>query len=374
VTSVRVPFFDRTRGDGAVEGELLAAFQRVLRSGRYVLGPEVEAFEGECARALGVRHAIGVSSGSDAVLASLMALRVGPGDEIICPAYTFFATAGAIARLGAIPVFVDSDPSTLLLDVDSVAARLTPRTRAIVPVHLFGRCVDMEALRAVTSLPIVEDAAQAFGARDALGRAAGSIGAVGCFSFFPTKNLGGFGDGGLVVTGDDALAARVRALRAHGAPEKNHHTEVGGNFRLDALHAALLRVMLPRVDAAIAARRAHARRYDSLFAEAAVHAIASPPVDGAATYNQYVIRVLGAGVRDRLRTFLADQGVGTEIYYPVALHRQPCFASLGHDVGSFPNAEAGARETLALPIFPELEAREIEFVVEKIKVFFRSDE
>jgi dTDP-4-amino-4,6-dideoxygalactose transaminase len=374
VSHAVVPFFDRARADAAIEAELTAAFQRVVRSGRYILGPEVEAFEGECARALGVRHAVGVSSGSDAVLASLMALGVGPGDEIICPAYTFFATAGAIARLGATPVFADIDASTYLLDPASVADRLSPRTRALVAVHLFGRCADIEALRALTPLPIVEDAAQAFGAKDLLGRSAGAIGALGCFSFFPTKNLGGFGDGGLVITGDDALAARVRTLRAHGAPEKNHHTEVGGNFRLDALQAALLRVTLPRVDAAIAARREHAAQYDWLLGEAGLRAVISPSPDRGATHNQYVIRVLGEGVRDRLRAFLAREGVATEVYYPVALHRQPCFASLGHGVGSFPIAEAAARETLALPIFAELAAAEITIVVEKIQDFFRAAE
>jgi dTDP-4-amino-4,6-dideoxygalactose transaminase len=374
VKAARVPFFDRTRGDAAIEAELTAAFQRVVRSGRYILGPEVEAFERECARALGVRHAVGVSSGSDAVLAALMALGVGPGDEIICPAYTFFATAGAIARLGATPIFADSDASTHLLDPASVADRLSPRTKAIVPVHLFGRCIDIDALRALTSLPIIEDAAQAFGARDHLGRAAGSIGEMGCFSFFPTKNLGAFGDGGLVITGDDALAAKVRALRAHGAPEKNHHTDVGGNFRLDALQAALLRVTLPGVEAAIAARRAHAAQYDRLFREAHLRDILPPSSARDATYNQYVIRVLGAGVRDRLRTFLTEEGVGTEVYYPVALHHQPCFASQGLGVGSLPRAEAAAQETLALPVFPELEAREIAIVVEKIKDFFRPAE
>jgi dTDP-4-amino-4,6-dideoxygalactose transaminase len=369
VSARPVPFFDRTRGDAAIEGELTAAFQRVLRSGQFILGPEVEAFERECAEALGVRHAIGVSSGSDAVLAALMALRVGPGDEIICPAYTFFATAGAIARLGAAPVFVDIDPSTYLIDPAAVAARLSPRTRAIVPVHLFGRCADVDALLALSSLPIIEDAAQAFGAVHG-GRSAGAMGALGCFSFFPTKNLGGFGDGGLVTTDDAALAARVRALRAHGAPAKNHHTDVGGNFRLDALQAALLRVTRPRVGAAIAARRAHAARYDELFGAAHLAAIVPPPTSPEGTYNQYVIRVRGAGVRDRLRTFLADKGVGTEVYYPVALHRQPCFAALGLGEGSLPVAESAARETLALPIFPELTAAEIGVVVEQITAFF----
>lgn len=365
----RVPFFDRTRGDAAIEGELTAAFQRVVRSGRYILGPEVEALERECAKAIGVGHAVGVSSGSDAVLAALMALRVGPGDEVICPAYTFFATAGAVARLGATPVFVDSDPSTYLIDPAAAAARITPRTRAIVPVHLFGRCADVGALRAITSLPVIEDAAQAFGARTA-----GAMGELGCFSFFPTKNLGGFGDGGLVTTADAELASRVRLLRAHGAPVKNHHTDVGGNFRLDALQAALLRVTLPRVGADIAARRQHAALYDRLFGDAGLADIAPPPASSEATYNQYVIRVRGAGARDRLRAFLGEKGVGTEVYYPVALHRQPCFASLGLGEGSLPVAEAAARETLALPIFPELTAPEIEAVVEQIEAFFRGAE
>jgi dTDP-4-amino-4,6-dideoxygalactose transaminase len=369
VKSAPVPFFDRTRGDAAIEGELTAAFHRVVRSGRYILGPEVEAFERECALALGVRHAVGVSSGSDAVLAALMALDIGPGNEIICPAYTFFATAGAVARLGATPIFVDIDPSTYLIDPAAVAARITPRTRAIVPVHLFGQCADLAALQAITSLPIIEDAAQAFGARIG-GRAAGSIGTLGCFSFFPTKNLGAFGDGGLVTTDSPALAARVRALRAHGAPEKNHHTEVGGNFRLDALQAALLRVALPRLEGALAARRSHAARYDERLARAAIADIIAPASGPGATYNQYVIRVRGTGARDRLRAHLTSRGVGTEVYYPTALHRQPCFAALGLGEGSLPVAEAAARETLALPIFPELLPAEIDVVVAGIQSFF----
>ncbi len=367
--SAPVPFFDRTRGDAAIEVELTAAFHRVARSGRYILGPEVEAFERESAEALGVRHAVGVSSGTDAVLAALMALRVGPGDEIICPAYTFFATAGAIARLGATPIFVDIDPATYLIDPAAVAARITARTRAIVPVHLFGRCADLGALQALTALPIVEDAAQAFGATLG-GRAAGTIGTLGCFSFFPTKNLGAFGDGGLVITDDPALAARVRALRAHGAPEKNHHTEVGGNFRLDALQAALLRVALPRLDAALAARRGNAAVYDQRLARAGIAEIVAPVGGSGATYNQYVIRVRGANLRDRLRAHLTSRGIGTEVYYPVALHRQPCFAALGLGEGSLPVAEAAARETLALPIFPGLTAAEIDLVVTGITSFF----
>ena len=368
----RVPFFERTRGDAAVEGELVAAFQRVLRSGQFILGGEVVALERACATYLGVPHAIGVSSGTDALTVALLALGVGPGDEVVCPAYTFFATAGAIARLGARPVFADVEPRRLMLDPAGLARALTPRTRAVVPVHLFGGCADLDALAAVAgSIPLVEDAAQAIGAE--LGAAkAGTVGALGCFSFFPSKNLGGFGDGGLVVTRDDALAERARVLRVHGARPKHHHAILGGNFRLDALQAALLQVKLQGLDEAIARRAAHAARYDALFHEAGLAggALGLPEAAPGATFNQYVVRVPGAGTRDRLRAFLAEQGVGTEVYYPAPLHLQPCFAALGHGEGSFPVAEAAARETVALPIFPELEAEEVTYVVTQITAFF----
>ena len=374
MTGKRVPFFERTRGDAALEGELVAAFQRVLRSGQFILGGEVEALEHACAEMLGARHAVGVSSGTDALTVALMALGVGPGDEVVCPAYTFFATAGAIARLGARPVFADVEPRSLTLDPAAVARALTPRTRAVVPVHLFGRCADLTGLAAVAgAIPLVEDAAQAIGAELGSGGAkAGTVGALGCFSFFPSKNLGGFGDGGLVVTGDDALAERARVLRGHGARPKHHHAVMGGNFRLDALQAALLRVKLPGLGAAIARRAAHAARYDALFREAGLAggALGLPEAAPGATFNQYVVRVHGEGVRDRLRAFLQERGVGTEVYYPVPLHRQPCFAELGQGEGSCPHAEAAARETLALPIFPELEAEEVGYVVEGVAAFF----
>jgi dTDP-4-amino-4,6-dideoxygalactose transaminase len=365
---VKVPFFDRTRADAPLEAELTAAFQRVLRSGRFILGAEVERFERAAAEMLGVRHAIGVSSGSDALLVALLALGVGPGDEVVCPAYTFFATAGAIARLGATPVLVDIEAPGFTLDPRALAAAITPRTRAIVPVHLFGRAADLDAIaRAAGSIPIVEDAAQAFGAT--IGdRQAGSVGAMGCFSFFPTKNLGGFGDAGLVVTDDADLARRARMLRAHGSAEKHRHALVGGNFRLDALQAALLSVELPHVADRLAARRANAARYDALFSAAGLAAIDRPAIEPGATFNQYVIRAPGA--RDALRAFLAENGVDTEIYYPLPLHLQPCFAALGKPEGSLPEAERAARETLALPIFPGLQGDEIDYVVGWISAFF----
>ncbi len=374
MTIDQVPFFDRRRADAPLEGALTEAFLRVLRSGQFIQGREVEGFEQACAAHLEVPFAIGVSSGSDALALSLLTLGVGRGDEVICPAYTFFATAGAIARLGARPVFADIDAGTYLLDPASVAARIGPRTKAIVPVHLFGQCADLEALAALSDLPIVEDAAQAFGAEASDGRRAGAIGAFGTFSFFPTKNLGGFGDGGLVTTRSAVLAESARTLRSHGARVKHHHTRIGYNFRLDALQAALLSVKLGGVDAGIAGRSEHARAYDLGLGEAGLgERLVLPRAIGARpTWNQYVVRVPGEGERDALRAFLAERRVGTEIYYPVPLHRQPCFASLGQEAGSLPVSEAAARETLALPIFPELTQAEQDFVIAQIRAFFEA--
>ncbi|WP_437925917.1 DegT/DnrJ/EryC1/StrS family aminotransferase [Sorangium sp. So ce291] len=372
MTAPPVPFFDRTRGDLAMQDELTAVFQSVVRSGQYILGPEVDAFESACAAYLGVRRAVGVSSGTDALLVALMALGVGAGDEVVCPAYTFFATAGAIHRTGARPVFADVLPGSFNLDPASLARALTARTRAVVAVHLFGDCAPMDELLAVAGsrgLPIIEDAAQAFGAERA-GRRAGALGLLGCFSFFPTKNLGGFGDGGLVTTDRDDLAERVRTLRAQGARKKHQHALVGGNFRLDALQAALLRRKLPHVGALLERRRGHAARYAALLGGAGLPL--SLPDAGAAghTFNQYVIRLGDASLRDPLRSFLAEQGVGTEVYYPAPLHLQPCFAPLGPPAGALPVAEAAARETLALPIFPELTGEEIDRVATAIRAFF----
>jgi dTDP-4-amino-4,6-dideoxygalactose transaminase len=362
---MKIPFFDRTRGDRAIEADLVDAFQRVVQSGHYVLGAEVTSFEAAAARFLGVSHAVGVSSGTDALLVSLMALGVGPGDEVIVPAYSFFATAGVVARLGARPVFVDVVPDAWTMDPAAVARSIGPRTRAVMPVHLFGRTANMKALReAAFAVPIVEDAAQAFGARED-GAMAGKLGALGCFSFFPTKNLGGFGDGGLVTAEDATLADRVRLLRVHGGRPKHFHAEVGGNFRLDALQAALLSVKLSRVEDALARRREIAGQYREMLAGLP---IGLPPEDAGHTYNQFVVRVRD-GRRDALRRSLQEWGVGTEVYYPLPLPHQACFAALGHREGDFPAAEAGARETLALPIFPELREEEVAHVATGVRRF-----
>ena len=375
----RVPMLDLRRMPADLREELDAAFRRVVDGGQYILGPEVEALEAECAAYLGAAHAVGVSSGTDALLASLMALGVGPGDEVVCPTFTFFATAGGIARLGATPVFVDASLEHFGCEPAEVAARVTPRTRALVPVHLFGQCVDVPALRrAAAGLPIVEDAAQAIGAR-AGGERAGAMGTLAAFSFFPSKNLGALGDAGLVTTGDPALAERVRLLRAHGAKPKYHHALVGGNFRLDALQAALLRPRLRRLDAWTARRQAHAARYAELFAASGVAApnragARAPVLYPVATterhvFHQYCLRVTG-GRRDALRAHLHERGVGTEVYYPLPMHLQECFAGLGYRRGALPNAERLADEALAIPIFPELRDEELEHVVECVRGFF----
>ena len=378
MSSPEVPLLDLRR-EPELDAALEDAFRRVLRSGRYILGPEVEALEAECASYLGVAHAVGVSSGTDALLLSLMALGVGAGDEVVCPTYTFFATAGAIWRVGARPIFVDIDPVTYNCDVSALAARITPRTRAIVAVHLFGQAADLDpilALGAAHGLPVVEDAAQALGS-EYRGRRVGGHGAFGCFSFFPSKNLGALGDAGLVTTNDASLAERARVLRAHGGKPRYHHQEVGGNFRIDALQAALLRVKLPRLDGYTAARQRNAALYDALFLESGVAArgagerslLLPAVVTSRHIFNQYVVRLPGDGQRDRLRGFLEARGIGTEVYYPVPMHEQACFAALGHVRGDFPHAEAAARQTLALPVFPGLREDEIRQVVGAILAF-----
>ncbi|AKT37509.1 DegT/DnrJ/EryC1/StrS family aminotransferase [Chondromyces crocatus] len=364
-----IPFFDRTRIDAPLERELTEVFQRVLRSGRYILGREVDAFEAECASFLGVPHVVGVSSGTDALIVALLALGIGPGDEVICPAFTFAATALAVARVGARLVFADVLPGSLVLDPASVAGVISPRTRAILPVHLFGRCAPMDVLRALAAprgIALIEDAAQAFGA-DLGGARAGTLGDVGCFSLFPTKNLGGFGDGGLVTTADPAFAAKARTLRAQGARHKYRHELIGGNFRLDALQAALVRKVLPTLEDRLALRRTCAARYDELLGDSE-RPLSLPERAPGHTYNQYVVRV-GDGLRDSLRTFLGAHGIGTEVYYPLPLHLQPCFSSLGAGEGSLPVSETACHETLALPVFPGLSASEIEHVAAMVDAF-----
>ena len=359
MTTVRVPFFDRIRADAPLEPKLIEAFLRVVRSGRYVLGPEVEALERECASFLGVSHAIGVSSGTDALLVALMALGIGRGDEVVCPAYSFVATVDVIARVGATPVFADIEPGGFGVDPVSVESVLSARTRAVIVTHLFGQCAAADAVREVArGIPLVEDAAQAIGAT-ANGWTAGTLGEAGCFSFFPTKALGGFGDGGLVVTRNPKLAERIRRLRVHGASGKNVHDARGAILRLDSLQAALLRVKLPGLRAAISRRVQHASRYALLLGSALLvdTPITLPSGYPGATFSQYVLRVHGEGVRDRLRGFLANAGIPTEVYYPLALPRQPLFESLATCQrearrGSTPNAEARSQEALALPIFP----------------------
>ncbi len=360
-----VPLLDLSGQWQAIRDDALAAITRVCDSQRFILGPEVDALESDLASRLEVASAIGVSSGTDALLVALMALGVGPGDEVITSTYSFFATAGSIVRVGARPVLVDIDPVSYNLDPAGVAAAVTSKTRAIMPVHLYGQCAEMDAILAVAEdagVPVIEDAAQAIGSRYR-GRQAGSLGLGGAFSFFPRTNLGAFGDAGLVTTSDDAFADRVRLLRTHGAERQYHHRLVGGNFRIDALQAAVLRVKVPHLAAWSEARRRNADRYRVLFREAGLDARVTLPVEGDGQhhiYNQFVIRVPR---RDRVKAILASHQVATAVYYPLPFHMQECFASLGYREGAFPQAEAAARETLALPIFGELTDAQLAHVV-----------
>ncbi len=369
---MNVPLLDLLTQYQTIGAEIEAALLRVARSGRYILGPEVEALEQEIARYCGTTHAVGVSSGSDALLAALMALEVGPGHEVITTPYTFFATVGAISRLGARAVFVDIDPETYNIDPLQVKAAISARTRAIIPVHLYGQCVAMNALAAAAGdIPIIEDAAQAIGA-EIDGRRAGSFGLCGTFSFFPSKNLGTLGDAGMLVTSDEAFAERLRMLRTHGSKVRYHHPLLGGNFRLDAIHAAVLRVKLAHLDGWTRQRQVNAARYRQFFADQRLLEQVGLPVERTDRhiYNQFVIRV-DASRRDALKSFLSDQGVATEVYYPIPLHLQVCFASLGYQRGAFPESERAAQETLALPIYPELTAEQQEYVVACIRDFFQ---
>jgi len=359
-----VPFADPAADHHPIAAELLDAAARVIHSGRYILGPEVEAFEGELAEACGVAHAVGVSSGTDALLAMLAGAGVGPGDEVVTSPFSFFATAGAILRMGARPVFADVDPLTLNLDPAAALARLGPRTRAVLVVHIFGRRLPTAALEAACQshgIALLEDAAQAIGAVAPDGRRVGAGTAAAALSFFPTKNLGGLGDGGAVLTADAAFAARMRRLRVHGADRKNHHLEVGGNFRLDALQAALLRVKLPRLAAWTAARRRAAARYRDGLRDTG---LGLPPDDPGCVWNQFVVRVPQG--RDRLMAQLARAGVASEVYYPTPLHLQPALRALGQGPGDLPVAERACTEVLALPLYPSLSDAAIDRVVRAV--------
>jgi dTDP-4-amino-4,6-dideoxygalactose transaminase len=365
---MHVPLLDLQEQYQPLRTEILAAIARVCDSQRFIGGPEVEALERELTAYLGVKDAVGVSSGTDALLVALMALGIGAGDEVITSSFSFFASAGSVVRLGATPRLVDIDPATYNIDPLEAAAAITGRTRAILPVHLYGLCADMDPLLDAARqarVPVVEDAAQAIGAIYK-GRQAGSMGAIGCFSFFPSKNLGAFGDAGLVTTDDEALAREMRLLRNHGAEPKYFHRRVGGNFRLDAMQAAVLRVKLPHLAGWTSRRRSNADLYDRLFAERGLTGRVTVPARPAERYhifNQYVVRVPD---RDRVRAHLEHAGIGTEIYYPVPFHLQECFASLGYRRGDFPHAEAAAREVLALPIYPELTERHQRAVVDAL--------
>jgi dTDP-4-amino-4,6-dideoxygalactose transaminase len=365
-----VPLLDLTRQYEPLREEIRQAIDRVCDSQRFILGDEVEDFEGESASVLEVAHAVGVTSGTDALLVALMALGVGRGDEVILPTFTFFATAGVVARLGATPVFVDIDPVDYCMDPRELRARIGDRTRAIIPVHLFGQAAPMEQIMDIAGdVPVVEDCAQAWGA-SFNGRQVGSIGAMGAFSFFPSKNLGCFGDGGLVTTGEPELDHSLRELRMHGQSGPYQHPVVGGNFRIDALQAAILRVKIPHVGNWVDGRRANAERYRRLFADAGLDQTIGLPnaISGRGhTFNQFVIR---APRRDELRAFLAGRGIGAAVYYPLPLHLQPCFEELGYGEGDFPVAELVSREVLALPVFPELGDSELEEVVRAIEEFY----
>jgi dTDP-4-amino-4,6-dideoxygalactose transaminase len=369
--SLKVPLLDLGAQYRPLRDEILAAITRVCDSQRFIMGPEITALEGELARMLGIEHAIAVSSGTDALLLALMALGVGQGDEVVTSVYSFFATAGAIVRLGARPVFVDIEPETFNIDAARIRSAMTSRTRAILPVHLFGLSADLDSILAEASragVPVVEDAAQAIGATYK-SRPVGGVGAFGCFSFYPSKNLGAFGDAGLLATNDPGLATRARLLRTHGMEPKYYHHLVGANFRMDALQAAILRVKAPRLADWTEARRANAARYRGLFREAGcVPHLTLPhePSDRRHIFNQFVVCTPD---RDGLKRHLDEAGIGNEIYYPVPLHLQPCFAALGYRQGDFPHAERASRESLAIPIYPELTADQLQMVVDAVAGF-----
>jgi dTDP-4-amino-4,6-dideoxygalactose transaminase len=349
----------------SLRGEIRRALDEVCDAQDFILGPRVERFEQNLAKYCQTKHAIGVSSGTDALLCTLMALDIGPGDEVICPAFTFFATAGSIARLGAKPVFADIDPATFNISPESVRAKLTPQTKAIMPVHLFGQLADMTAINQIAAernLAVIEDAAQAIGAKQN-GKPACSLGRAGCLSFYPTKNLGGFGDGGAICTNDDALADKIRLLRVHGSGTRTYyHKYIGGMFRLAAIQAAVLDIKLKHLDTWHEGRRRNAAIYDKHLAGSG---IITPPIAPGnwSIYNQYIIRVKD---RDNVKAKLAQAEIGSAVYYPMPLHQQECFAYLGHKQGDFPESERACKEVLALPVYPELKPEEVVHVAKTL--------
>jgi len=386
---MRVALLDLKPQYLSLKKELDEAVLRVAESQYFILGPEVQKMEEEFCSYLKCKHAIGVSSGTDALLLALMAINIKPGDEVIVPTYSFFATAGVVSRLNGVPVLTDIDPVTYNLDPDDVKRKVTPKTKAIIPVHLYGQCADMQPVMEIAkkhNLKVIEDGAQAIGAEYKDGKCAGTIGDIGCFSFFPSKNLGCYGDGGLVVTNNNELAHSLRIKRVHGGEPKYYHKVIGGNFRLDALQAAVLRVKLPHLNSWSEKRRENTEKYNSFFIEAGLaeetgkinfddnNKILLPKaiykdineLKNYHIYNQYIIRVQE---RDSLRDFLLKNEIGCEIYYPVPFHQQECFADLGYNDGDFPISETAGATTLALPIYPELSTGQQQFVVDKIKEF-----
>ena len=375
IEPISVPALDLKAQYASIRDEVELVVRDVFESQYFILGPEVTALESEIAAYCGNTHGIGCASGSDALLLPLMAMGVGPGDEVITTPYTFFATGGAIWRTGARAVFVDIEPATYNIDPAKVAEAITKRTKAVIPVHLYGQTADMDAINDLAKthgLAVIEDAAQAIGAAYK-GRRAGTLGNAAAFSFYPSKNLGGFGDGGMVTTDDPALAKTIARLRVHGMEPKYHHHEVGFNSRLDALQAAILRVKLRHLHTWTEARREAASRYEMLIKDYDIGDMVSVPserLDHYHVYNQYVIRV-AATLRDPLRSYLSEKRVGTEIYYPIPLHLQKCFAPLGYRQGDFPVSEAAANETIALPMYPELTESSQRYVVESIAQFIQ---
>ena len=365
---MQVPLLDLKAQYATIKDEILPAVSDVFDSQWFIGGPTLAAFEKQVAEYSGTAEAVGVSSGTDAILCALMTLGIGAGDEVITTPFTFFATGGCIARTGAKPVFVDIDPATYNIDPAKIEAAVTPRTKVIMPVHLFGQLADMDPicqLAAKHNIQVVEDAAQAIGAKYK-GKAAGNFGIAGCLSFFPSKNLGGFGDGGMILTNDADLAESLRQMRNHGAKPKYYHKRIGGNFRLDALQAAILAVKLAHLDTWSAGRVANAAKYNALFADC--EAITTPFIhpDCTTIYNQYTLRVPN---RDELRAHMKDVGVGCEVYYPVPLHVQECFTDLGYKAGDMPESEKAAAEVISLPIYPELVDEQIQHVTKTVLDF-----
>ena len=376
----KVPFFDLSAQFKSIEDEIKSALDEVFQSQQFIMGSQVQALEKTIAQYCKTRYAIGVASGSDALLLSLMALGIGAGDEILLPPFTFFATAGSVSRLGAIPVFVDIDPETYNIDPLKIEEKITSRTKAMIPVHLFGQCADMDPLLKIAKekkLYIIEDAAQALGAEykpvaESEGRQAGQMGDLGCFSFYPTKNLGAFGDAGMVMTQNPGLAEKVRLLRVHGSQPKYFHKTIGINSRLDTIQAAILLVKFKFLEKWTTERQKKAKRYQLLFQDllSSVKGLKLPTIQyqNRHIFHQYVIRV---PQRDRLRQFLTEEGIGTDIYYPVPLHLQECYSFLKYRKGDLPNSEKASEEVLALPIYPELTEDQQTLVVERIRAFYK---